>query len=74
MTNARIIGFSIKETKEQLSIGHTRLYELLGSGELTAVKLGRRTIVTAESLNRFIAQLPRADIKTTRRPAAKATE
>jgi len=46
---------STKRAKEELGgIGQTKLYELLGRGELDAVKIGRKTLITGASIERFI--------------------
>ena len=37
----------------------TSVYEMIWSGQLEAVKDGRRTLVTAESIERRLANLPR---------------
>lgn len=58
---------TVKQTQERLSCGLTRVYELMGSGRLDALKLGGRTMITDESVERFIASLPRAVITTQRR-------
>ncbi|MBD0275812.1 MAG: DNA-binding protein [Acetobacteraceae bacterium] len=38
--------------------GRTKIYHLIALGLLDARKLGRRTLVTDESLRRFLAGLP----------------
>ena len=38
--------------------GRTKIYELIAAGLLDARKLGRRTLVTDESLRGFLASLP----------------
>ncbi len=43
-------------------ICNTKFYELIASGKLEAVKLGRRTFVTAASVDAYVASLPRATI------------
>jgi hypothetical protein len=50
-------------------LGTTKLYELIGAGILDARKAGSRTLITAESLNRYIASLPKANITTGREAA-----
>lgn len=40
-------------------ISKTRVYDLLASGELEAVKAGRRSLITGESQRRWLASLPR---------------
>jgi hypothetical protein len=43
-----------------LCMGHNKLYGLLRTGELEAVKDGPRTLITIESLRRYQAKRPRA--------------
>ena len=54
--------FSITEVKARLGIGNTTVYQEISSGRLVALKIGARTLVTAESLERYIEGLPRADV------------
>ncbi|MGC5248184.1 helix-turn-helix domain-containing protein [Gordonia sp. DT219] len=50
--------YSIDETAEQLGgISRTTVYELVSAGELTKVKLGRRGLVTAESIAAYVDRL-----------------
>lgn len=42
-----------------LSIGITKGYELMGSGDLEAVKIGRATRITWQSVKRLVASAPR---------------
>jgi hypothetical protein len=39
------------------------VYDLLGSGELEAVKSDGRTLVKMTSIKRYVDRLPRAEIK-----------
>ena len=41
-----------------LGIGRTKLYELLGTGELQAVKIGRRTFIPSQNLEDLLLRLP----------------
>jgi excisionase family DNA binding protein len=52
------LAFSILETCRLLSLGRTSIYVAINSGELKAVKAGRRTLVTRESLQAFVANRP----------------
>ncbi len=39
--------------------GRTKAYELIATGQITAVKRGRSTLITAESAERWASSLPR---------------
>jgi excisionase family DNA binding protein len=47
----------IPEVLERLAISQTKLYELMSSGELRSVKVGRSRRVPSDELDRFIADL-----------------
>lgn len=51
--------YRIDEAKAATGFGTTKLYELIASGALAVRKLGRRTYITADSLERFVDSLPR---------------
>ncbi len=51
---------SVADACRALGIGRTRLYETFNSGDLQYVKLGRRTLVRADELARFIDSLTAA--------------
>jgi hypothetical protein len=56
--------YSIPDARRRVGgIGTTKAYELIAEGEWIAVKLGGRTFITAESLDAFISNLQRADIR-----------
>jgi excisionase family DNA binding protein len=44
---------------EALGVGQTTVWKALSEGNLSAVKLGHRTLVSAESLRTWVASLPR---------------
>jgi excisionase family DNA binding protein len=47
----------IPEAAAELSIGRSRLYELIAAGELQAVKIGERGVRVPQSeLDRFVAE------------------
>ena len=54
---SRRLLYPVHEAAEQLGIQRTSLYELLKGGELERVKIGRRTLVTAESLTEYVDRL-----------------
>jgi len=47
----------IPEVMERLAVGQTKVYELMSSGELRSVKVGRSRRVPSDDLERFIAEL-----------------
>ena len=48
------LAYSINETAKALSLGRTSIYALISDGRLEAFKLGRRTLVKAESIRRLV--------------------
>jgi excisionase family DNA binding protein len=51
--------YTVKEVAEALGVGRTTVWKALSEGNLSAVKLGHRTLVSADSLRSWIASLPR---------------
>lgn len=45
---------SISEAAKALSLGRTSIYELMRSGQLETRKMGRRRLITADSLRRLV--------------------
>lgn len=54
----RPFSMTISETCKWSGIGRTKLYELIAANKVKAVKLGSRTLIIAESMERFLADLP----------------
>lgn len=48
------LGYSFKEASAVTSLGLTTLWAALASKRLEAIRIGRRTIITAESLHRLM--------------------
>ena len=48
---------SINAACEALSVGRTYLYDLINSGRLDTVKLGRRTLVKVSSIEALIDEV-----------------
>jgi excisionase family DNA binding protein len=48
---------SIERATKELGIGRSLLYELLGSEQLSSVKVGRRRFVRREELLHFVREL-----------------
>lgn len=63
--------YTISETCRLLSVGRTKLYELIGRGEIPIRKLGKKTLVSAADLKRWADQLPAIAAKTTDRTELK---
>lgn len=61
--------YTVKEAADVLRRGKTALYELLGRGEIAAVKIGSRTLIKRSELDRFLSAAPPAVV---RRPAETA--
>ncbi len=49
-----IIAVSINDAARALGLGRTSIYSLINDGKLEARKLGRRTLVTTESIRALI--------------------
>ena len=47
----------IPEVMARLAVGQTKVYELMSSGELRSVKVGRSRRVPSNELERFMAEL-----------------
>lgn len=49
-----IITTSIKDAAKALGLGRTSIYALIKEGKLESFKLGRRTLIKAESIRRLV--------------------
>lgn len=49
------LGYSIKEACRISSLGRTSIYSNIAAGRLKAVRVGRRTIISATSLHALLA-------------------
>ena len=58
---------SIAEACQALCCGRSKLYELISSGKLKAAHLGRKIIISAAEVQRFLGDLPAYDAKATSR-------
>ena len=47
-------AYSVNETAEALSLGKTKLYELLQSGEIPTFNVGKKRLIAATDLERFV--------------------
>lgn len=48
------LAYSINDTAKALSLGRTSIYAMIADGRLDAFKLGRRTLIKAESIRRIV--------------------
>lgn len=48
------LAYSINETARLLSLGRTSVYAMIADNRLETFKLGRRTLVRADSIKRLI--------------------
>jgi excisionase family DNA binding protein len=51
---------SIKDLTKIIGLGRSSIYEMLARGDLTAVKVGQRTLVDVEKARAFLASQPAA--------------
>ena len=53
-----------RDVERMLSLSHSTLYRLLRTRRIEAVKIGRATYIPRASIERFLAELPAANIRT----------
>lgn len=51
-------AYSLPEVVKLTSLGRSKIYENIASGDLRAVKLGKRTLILSEDLDAFLKNLP----------------
>jgi excisionase family DNA binding protein len=54
---AAAVCVRIDRAMRMLGIGKTKLYELIGTGELETIHVGRRTLVLRESIDAMVQRL-----------------
>lgn len=47
----------VQHACETLGVGRTTLYDLAAKGEIEFVKIGRKTLVPADSIERYVERL-----------------
>jgi excisionase family DNA binding protein len=48
-------SISISDAARAIGIGRTKLYELINTGDLKTLKIGRRTLVSAASIKALVS-------------------
>ena len=51
---------TVLEARRRLSLGNTKMYELIGKGEIRTVKIGTRRLVPESAIVEYIAGLMRS--------------
>ncbi len=59
-------GLTTKEAMATLKVSHATLYRLLAAGKISGRKIGRSTIIDADSVDRFWDTLPPAKFRAPR--------
>lgn len=49
------IALSVPEAAKAIGIGRTKMFELIAGEDIKAIKIGRRTLVPATELTKFIS-------------------
>jgi excisionase family DNA binding protein len=57
--------YTIPQCCRLASIGRTKFYELVASGEIPIRKVGKKTLVAAADLKRWAERLPAIELKST---------
>jgi excisionase family DNA binding protein len=52
------LAYGIKEVGRVINTGQSTVYEYIKEGKIRAVKHGRRTLILAEDLQRYLNSLP----------------
>jgi excisionase family DNA binding protein len=62
-----LLAYTILDAAKASGLGRTTIYELISNGKIEARKAGARTLIPAESLRRYLDNLPAATIRSGRK-------
>jgi len=49
------VAYSVEEVRRALGIGRNTIYDMIAMGKIQSVKAGRRTLIPATALERYLA-------------------
>ena len=55
-------AYTIEEAMAQIGIGRTKLYAEINNGKIEIRKIGRKSIILASELQRYLNDLPAAKV------------
>jgi hypothetical protein len=56
--NTPALNLSIAQARARIGVGNTKFWELVALGEITVRKIGRRSFVLEEDIDRFLRSRP----------------
>jgi excisionase family DNA binding protein len=57
--------YTVSQCCRMTTIGRTKFYELVASGQIPVRKIGKKTLVAAADLRDFVSQLPAMETELT---------
>lgn len=67
----KAVSVRIPTAAAMLGIGRTKLYELISSGEIDLIKIGKVSLIAVGALEAFVERQERASDNSGRRPASR---
>lgn len=58
MEQTEVLAYSVNDAVKVSGFTRTRLYALLSNNSIQAVRVGRRTLIKADSLRNYVNNLP----------------